>query len=465
MKTMLAMISLWAAVGALCSAEVSITIYNDNFAVVKDSRKMTFQEGLNQLHFTDVAERIDPTSVLFECVSDPTAVTLLEQNFQYDLVNVDMLLKRYLEKSVRLMVKGSGASASQMLEGLLLAVDGGQIILQEPDSKRLSVVSQASVERIELAGGEQTLLTRPTLQWLAHSKKSGQFDCQVAYTTEGVSWRADYLAALNEAEDAVDFSGWVTIDNQSGATYPQATIKLVAGDVRRLARPQQMPEGDMRLMAMKAVPEAPRFEEKPFMEYHLYTLGRKATLENRQIKQIELLAPVQNVPVQKLLVFSLFSGEWGTDKKKVQVKLEFENKPEYGLGMALPKGRVRVFKKDPADQTLEFVGEDSIEHTARLEKLSLYIGDAFDIVPEHKILDQRRGDRFSIYTRSVQLRNRKPKEPATVIVEETMPRWVNWKIEKSSLPFEKKDAFTVRFKVNVPADSTTELTYTVQQMW
>lgn len=442
--------------------EVAITIYNDDFGVVKEQRQMTFEEGLNRKQFTDVAERIDPTSVNFTCVSDPNAVSILEQNFEYDLVNTDSLLKRYIDLPVSLMVKGSGASGSSLLKGTLTAAIGGDLIVQDTQTGQLHIVSRNSVERIQLDEKPEDLLTRPTLIWLAHAVQAGEQLCQVTYTTEGIGWKADYSAVLNDAEDALDFSGWVTINNQSGAAYQDATIKLIAGDVRRITpqRPQPRVRRDMVMAA-----EAAGFEDKPFMEYHLYTLGRKSTIQNRQIKQIELIEPARGVPVEKKLVFATSINQWLVrDRDKVRVTLEFDNEDQHGLGIPLPKGRVRVFKADPADGTLEFVGEDAIDHTARRERLSLYIGDAFDVVPEQKITDQQRGDRFVTFTRSVEIRNRK-EVPETVYVDEVMPQHVNWTIDQSSLPYEKLDAFTCRFKVDVPADSTETLTFTVTQTW
>lgn len=452
-----------AAVAAEESKDVAVTIYNDNFGVVKEQREMTFEQGLNRMQFTGVAERIDPTSVNFLCLSDPDAVSILEQNYEYDLVNTDSLLKRYIDQPVSLLVKGSGASATRLLKGTLTAAIGGDLILQDEESGQLHIVSRNSVERIELDKKPDDLLTRPTLVWLAQAQKAGTHRCQVTYTTDGIGWKADYSAVLNDKEDALDFSGWVTINNQSGAAYPEATLKLIAGDVRRVQ--QQRPVPDSAPLRSSRAVEAAGFEEKSFMEYHLYTLGRKSTLQNRQIKQIELIETARSVPVKKLFVYTTSINPWQVrDKDKVQVKIEFDNEERYGLGIALPKGKVRVFKADPADGTLEFVGEDEIDHTARKEKLSLYIGDAFDVVPEQKITDQRRGDRFVTFTRSVEIRNRKD-EPVSVFVDEIVPSYVNWKIDKSSLPYEKKDAFTCRFKVAAAADSTTTLTFTMTQTW
>lgn len=449
---------------ALSAQDMAVTIYNDNFGVVKEQRQMTFQQGLNRMQYTGVAERIDPTSVNFLCISAPDAVSILEQNYEYDLVNTDSLLKRYIDQPVTLMVKGSGASGVRLLQGVLTAAIGGDLIVQDTDTGQMHIVSRMSVVRIQLDKKPDDLLTRPTLVWLANAEKAGSQLCQVTYTTEGIGWKADYSAVLSDKEDKLDLTGWVTINNQSGAAYNDATIKLIAGDVRRVQPPA--PSVRQEMVMMRAAGAADMgFEEKSFMEYHLYTLGRKSTIQNRQIKQIELIDPARGIPVDKQLVYTTSMNNWLVQgRDKVQVKIEFENKEEDGLGIALPRGKVRVFKADPADGTLEFVGEDTIDHTARREKLSLYIGDAFDVVPEQKIVDQRRGDRFVTFTRSVEIRNRKD-EAVSVFVDEILPQHVNWRIDKSSLPFEKKDAFTCRFKVDVKADSTATLTFTMTQTW
>jgi hypothetical protein len=454
-----------AGMAAETPPDVAITIYNDNFAVVKEHREMAFNKGLNRVQFTGVAERIDPTSVNFLCLSDPDAVSILEQNYEYDLVNTDSLLKRYIDQPVSLLVKGSGSSGSSLLTGVLTAAIGGDLILQDADTGQMHIVSRASVEKIQLDKKPEDLLTRPTLVWLANAEAAGTQRCQVAYTTEGIGWKADYSAVLSEKEDKLDLSGWVTIDNQSGAAYNEATIKLIAGDVRRVQPPAAPMMQERMVIGMAKADNGMGFQEKSFMEYHLYTLGRKSTIQNRQVKQIELIDTARNVPVDKQFVYTTSINDWLTrGRDKVQVKIEFENKEDYHLGIALPKGRVRVFKKDPADDTLEFVGEDQIDHTARKEKISLYIGDAFDIVPEQKIIDQRRGDRFVTFTRSVEIRNRK-EEPVSVFVDEIVPQYVNWKVDKKSHDFEKKDAFTCRFKVDVKADSTATLVYTMTQTW
>jgi hypothetical protein len=445
-------------------AGVGLTIYNENFAVVKERRQMDFTEGQNTVRFTDVASQIDPTSVLFDCLDFPGQVKLLEQNYEYDLVNTQSLLKKYIDKPVKIQVKGSGSSGASLVSGVLLSADGPSLILQDDDGK-MNVISGDSVEHIQLDKKPENLLTRPTLVWLVAAAKKLSGLCQVAYTTEGIGWKADYMAVLNDKDDALDMSGWVTITNNSGAAYQDAALKLIAGDVKRIAPPQ--PPRQMRGMEKMMMADMAEggFEEKPFMEYHLYTLGRKTTLQNNQVKQIELIEPAQNVPAKKVYVYEISMYEWMMrGRNKVQVKVEFENKKENQLGIALPKGRVRVFKKDPADSNLEFVGEDEIDHTPKDEKLSLYIGDAFDIVAEQTMTDARNGDRWQTFTRKVELRNRKD-QAVTVFVDEKIPQGRNWKIDKSSIKYDKKDAYTCRFAVEAGADQITTLEYTMTQTW
>jgi len=451
---------------------VGLTIYNDNFAVVREARKMNFEKGQNTVRFTDVASAIDPTSVKFTCLSSPGAVSVLEQNYEYDLVNTDSLLKRYIDKQVVVAIRGGGSDARKFVEGTLLAGVGGDLIVKSNASNGLEVIERASVEGVSLKEMPDDLVTRPTLVWLTSAQKGGEQLCEVTYTTEMISWKADYTAILNADDTALDFSGWVTINNNSGAGYKDATLKLIAGDVRRIqpARPMDIRGfGAVREMAAKA----PAFEEKAFMEYHMYTLGRKSTINNNQVKQIEFIEPAEGAKAKKVYVYER-SDYWnprgGDRSKKVMVKIEFENKKENKLGIALPKGKIRVFKKDPsslrsagagpADGSLEFVGEDEIDHTPKDEKLSLYIGDAFDIVAEHTLVDSK--EQFGKHREShkIELRNRKNEE-VTVLVDEKFARWVYWEVEKSTHEYEKKDAYTARFPVKVDANTTVTLEYTV----
>jgi len=443
---------------------IALTIYNDNFAVVRESRQMSFDKGLNTVKFTDVASAIDPTSVNFRCLSATGAVSVLEQNYEYDLVNTDSLLKRYIDKNVTVALKGSGADTGKELTGLLLAAMGDSLILKS-QTNDIEILDKNSIEEISLKEMPDDLVTRPTLVWLANAKEKGSQLCQVTYTTEQINWNADYSAVLNADETKIDFTGWVTIDNKSGATYKDSAIKLIAGDVRRITEPERLRRDVIYKMAAEAA--APGFEEKPFMEYHLYTLGRKSTINNNQVKQIEFISPALGVPIKKLYIYERgWQQIYGRSQQSddVQVKLEFENTKENNLGIALPKGKVRVFKKDPADDMLEFVGEDRIDHTAKKEKLSLYIGNAFDVVAEYTLLDSKVSRRMRVETHKIELRNGKDKA-ITVFIDEKFPAWVNWTVDKSTHKYEKRDARTARFEVKIEADSTATVQYTATQRW
>jgi hypothetical protein len=443
---------------------VGLTIYNDNFAVVREARKMKFEKGQNTVRFTDVASAIDPTSVKFNCLSAPGAVSVLEQNYEYDLVNTDSLLKRYIDKNITLMLKGSGADVGKEAKGVLMASIGGDLIIKGDDGQ-LHIVGKAGVEEVSLKEAPEDLVTKPTLVWLTSAQKSGEQLCEVTYTTEQINWKADYTAVLNGDDTALDFSGWVTIDNQCGAGFKDATLKLIAGDVRRIQ--PEVPRMAMREMALNAAKAPGGFEEKAFMEYHMYTLGRKSTINNNQVKQIEFIEPAMSVPAKKIFVYDRGSRWFFEDsqgKGKVKVKIEFENKKENKLGIALPKGKIRVFKSDPADESLQFVGEDEIDHTPKDEKLSLYIGDAFDIVVEHTLIDSKHDRRMARETHKVELRNRK-EQPATIFIDEHIPAWVNWTIDPATHKYTKKDANTARFEVNVEANATVTVQYTVTQTW
>ncbi len=458
-KVISILVCVLMSIGA-CNAKdeegVGLTIYNDNFAVVRQAKQMGFEAGVNTVKFTDVAAAIDPTSVNFKCLSAPGAISILEQNYEYDLVNAESLLKRYIDRDVTVIIGGSGADAARELRGKLLATMGGDYILAS-DTGGIEVVNRSRVEEISLQEMPEDLVTRPTLVWLANAKEAGEKLCQVTYTTEQINWKADYSAVLSEDEASLDFSGWVTIDNKSGATYKDAALKLIAGDVRRIAEP--VVKRRMMLDNEMAVVGGAGFEEKAFMEYHMYTLGRKSTINNNQVKQIEFIEPALGVAAKKLFIYNRQENP-----EKVQVKIEFENTEENKLGIALPKGKIRVFKKDPADENLEFVGEDEIDHTPRKEKLSLYIGNAFDIVPEYKLVDSKQGYRTRTETHQVELRNRK-ETPVEVCVDEKFMQWANWQIADNSRDYEKYDAYTARFKVKIAADSTETIKYTVRQWW
>ena len=455
------------------SPGVSITIYNDNFGVVRDVRQLSFDAGVNTMKFTDVASAIDPTSVSFKCLDTPDFVRILEQNYEYDLVNTSSLLQRYIDKDVSLIVKGAGSDRSKMLRGKLSAYIGNDLIVEQVDGG-LTIVARDSIESISLEEKPEDLVTKPTLVWLANAATAADKECQITYTTGSINWKADYTAILNGDDTALDFNGWVTIDNRSGAAYKDAKIKLIAGDVRRVNEaPQVRYKSSMaRAMVLEAADSAAGFEEKSFMEYHMYTLGRPSTVGNNQTKQIEFVEPVKDVPAEKVFVYETGTNYYWSDpsrKGKVQIKIQFDNKEESKLGIALPKGKVRTFKMDPADGSLEFVGEDTIDHTAKKEEISLYIGNAFDLVVEDNIVDQKNGRSWRTVTRELKLKNTK-KEDAIINVDQKITRYHNWEIDSAKvngqeIQYKKTDAGTARFAVKVPADTEVVLNYKFTETW
>ena len=473
-----AAVVLALAAPALAQAEkpgVSLTVYNQNFAMVKDRRMMDMPKGIGILRFTDVAATIDATSVSFESLTDPAA-TVLEQNYEFDLVSADKLLQKYIDRKITIHTKDE-----KIHEGFLMSYDGRQIVLAEDREKGpIHMVERGdNIKQIlfgELPGG---LLTRPTLVWEVSSAKGGKQLCRVSYVASNIKWRADYNLVVDKAEKFVDLSGWVTINNSTGATYADAAIKLLAGDTGGQPRGRGQvswgPTYYKGLSKLAPTGQVGREVGKAFGEYYLYKLKEPSTINNNQVKQIELLN-ASKVPVKKTYLYdgakigwnyqSRYDGrEFGQqENKKVNVLLEIENRADRKMGFSLPAGKVRVYKKDD-DGSLEFIGEDAIDHTPRDEKMTLYIGDAFDIVGERKQTDFRKPTRRSIVEKfEIKLRNHK-EEAVTVKVVEKLYRWVNWEILESSHPSNQLDSRTIEFPVKVAKDGEATITYTVRYSW
>ena len=463
-----------AGTGATTSNEpgIALTIYNQNFGVVREKRNVEVLDKIGMLRFADVAAQIDGTSVQFKSLTDPNA-TVLEQNYEYDLVSADKLLDKYIDKPIAVLTKDGSRYA-----GTLLSFDGNQLVIrQEGDKNEIVMVQRGdNVKDIQFGALPEGLITKPTLVWRLATEKPGRQLVEVAYQTGGISWQADYNAVLNAKDTALDLGGWVTINNQSGATYKDAKLKLIAGDVRRLQPPQayQATMGKMRMLAG----EAAGFEEKAFFEYHLYTLGRPSTVAQNQTKQIELLKTA-DVPVKKVFLydgapqFRFYGGlvtdaNYGSEEsnKKVNVIIEVKNSKDNHMGMPLPKGKVRLYKRDPADASLEFIGEDQIDHTPKDETVKLHIGDAFDIVGERKRTDFHVDTSRHVMTESFEIRIRNHKEePLEVLVKETLYRGNNWEIIQASHNWTKYDSNTIHFPVKVDKDGEQVITYTVRYTW
>lgn len=448
------------------------------YAVVRQQRDINLARGRNNVRFNDVAAYIDPTTVMFESLTDPAGTSVVEQNFQFDLVNQDKLLQKYIDQTVKIdQVRGNSV---ETFSGTLLSTAGGMTLKRDDGTIQL-LPANAGVTLPSLPGG---LITRPTLVWDMNAKQAGNHRTRVSYQTAGLTWWADYNLTYAEGNNAnsckLDIGAWVSIINQSGAGYANAKLKLVAGDVQR-AQPAGRADG-----AVYAAPALARneksagFAEKSFFEYHLYTLGRATTLPDNSTKQIELFPAARNVPCEKTLVYyGLAPGYYGysasplTDRNlgvqsnnKVDVYLGFRNSPEHNMGMPLPSGRIRVSKLDDADRTLEFIGENVIDHTPRNENVLVKLGSAFDVVGERRQVDFKIDTSKKTMSEEIEikLRNQK-KEPVTVMARENLYRWVNWQITAKTHDYEKQDARTVQFPVKIAAGAEVTLRYSVQYTW
>ena len=463
-RIVLVMLLLLMAVPACAQESVEVTIYNQNFALVKDQRYFDFEKGANKIEFKDVAALIEPTSVHFVSVSSPSSCNILEQNYEYDLVNAGKLLFKYIDKPIKVVTK-----EGDVYEGTLLSYDDAQLVIQT--SNGLAMVARPNnIKEISFDKLPEGLITKPTLIWLLESRKGGKQLTEVSYLTNGLNWNCEYVAVLDKNDRNLDLDGWVSINNMCGATYKDAKIKLIAGDVKRAQDYKRVNDRlDDEMPMLKA--SAPQFEEKAFFEYHMYTLQRPATLKDNQTKQISLLNATGS-PIKKELIFDPSKGSQGwwyysdkseTLKEKARVELEVVNSKANNLGMPLPKGKVKVYKKD-ADGSLQFIGEDAIDHTPKDEKIRLYIGDAFDVVGERTRKDFKTEYRTAYETFEIVLRNHKEQE-IEVKVDEKLWRYTSWDIVKTSANFEKKDASTIEYIVKVPKNGEAKVTYTVKYSW
>ena len=366
----------------------------------------------------------------------------------------------------------------KVVDGTLISSNDG-LVLRGADGQIHALREWSNIRFGELPGG---LITRPTLEWDVDSDKGGSQRARVAYQTGGITWWADYNLIFTEGADAnsgfVDVGAWVSLLNQSGARYQDAKLKLIAGDVNRVEAAQEFARLQVTGSAMVADAAAPGFEEKAFFEYHLYTLGRPATIPNNSTKQIELFDSATRVPAKKQLIYygADFGGYYGqpmmdremgpSSNTKVDVWLKFDNDKASGMGMPLPAGRMRVSQQDKADGSLEFIGEDTIKHTPKDEDVRVKLGTAFDVVGERRQTDFVLNTKGRVMEEAFEIKVRNHKEQSVeVIVRENLYRWSQWSLIEQSSPSEKKDARTVEFPVRVAADGEAVITYRVRYTW
>lgn len=450
------------------------------YAIIKQERDLMLDGERSTIRFTDVAAYIEPTTVGFTSLTDPTGTQVIEQSYEFDLVSTEKLLQKFLGKPITVVqARGDGVETQS---GRLLSADGG-IVLQNADGGVQIIRSYTDVRLPELPGG---LIIKPTLVWDVLAKKPGKQRVRVTYETKAMTWWADYNVVFSEGKNAnsglLDIGAWVTIINKSGATYPDARLKLIAGDVHRAPQPQPQYKARRRMetFAMADAAGVAGFQEKTFFEFHLYTLGRPTTLPDNATRQIELFPTARQVPCEKVMVYYGLPGAYRgffstprTDRnfgvqsnKKVDIYLRFKNEKDIGMGMPLPSGRIRVSKRDEADGTLEFIGEDTIDHTPKKEEVLIKLGSAFDVVGERKQVDFSVDNRRDTMTETIEIKLRNHKDEAVkVIVKENLYRWTNWKITESTKRQNKIDSRTIHFPVEVPADGEVTIKYTVRYTW
>ncbi len=428
---------------------VAVTVYNDNLGLVREQRTIELGEGESTYSFRDVAALIDPTSVHLRPL-DNGELEVLEQNYEYDLLSSDKLYQKYLEKKVELFFEDG-----EMIAGTLLSHGrGGQIIIRNDRDARISVVNGDQLRSVDLIGDMEGFVTRPTLVWALRNGGGRKRDVEVEYLTSGMSWHAEYVALADEANESIELSGWVSVDNRSGGEFRDARLKLMAGSVHRA--PVRSPERFDYASSPMYAKGAAAVEERSLFEYHLYEVARPTTIRNNQVKQIAFV-PNTTVPVTKEFLF-----EPQRNHEKIEVILEFENREKDGIGIALPAGLVRVFQDDGRGGS-EFIGEDRIDHTPRNEKVRLLVGEAFDLVGEKKTLDETRvSNRVRRSKVEIRLRNRKEEQVNIKVLERLGG---DWTIDQSSHSFRKEDARTAEWTVPVEPDGETVITYTVTIRW
>ncbi len=434
--------------------EVSITVYNQNFGLVREVRDLNVPSGRVSLDFQDVSQSIQPETVAIKSLGGK--LNVLEQNYRYDLLSPQKLLEKYVGRKVKVYRWNEKTGRDDVYDAEVLSVDQGTVL------KINGEITYNFPGRIAFPSVPPNLIAKPSLVWLLDS--GGRQKVEVTYLTQNLSWVADYVFVLNAADNAGDLTGWVTLNNTTGTTYDNAKLKLVAGDVQRVTATAT---GRDEEAMDDEVAEQKQFNEESFFEYHLYTLNRPTTLLTNEQKQVTLLE-AHGIHVDKKLIFYgqqyYYRGRYGQvmSNQKVGVYLDFQNTEQNHMGMPLPKGTVRVYKADKSGAK-QFIGEDSIDHTPRDERVRIKMGEAFDVVGDRKQTDYKIISSCVVDTSwEIDLRNHKDTATAVEVYE---PVGGDWTIESSSMPFVKKDAHTFTFTPHVPARGKAKITYRVRVRW
>ncbi len=427
--------------------DVAVTVYRDNLGVVKDRRRFVLPSGESEIRFAEVASSIDPTSVHLRSAGRGGDVSILYQDYRYDLASSDKLLEKYVDQQIDVATKDD-----QVKRGTLLSFDPVSLVIQEQGGG-VSLLNRQEVRQVGARELPKGLITRPTLVWRVRASGGGERDLEVSYTTASLGWHAEYVAVLDESRNSLELEGWASVENRSGATFEDARLKLVAGTIHRatpVARP--MPYA-LEARMMKAEGAATQLEERGFFEYHVYELPERATLTNNEVKQVALLHATGIKAARK------FTYDGSVDQDHVQVRVEFMNDRASGLGMPLPEGIVRAFQRD-TDGSLELVGEDRIQHTPKNQTVRVAIGDAFDIAAERKQTEVRQiSSKVNEISYEVQLTSHRKDAVEVTVIEHA--DW-QWDIVRSTVPPQKKDSRTFEFQVRCEPEKPVTVAYTVR---
>ncbi len=459
-------------------AQPALTVYSQNFAVVRERVPLNLQAGDNAVTFAGATLQLEPDSVVLRDPAGRVQIRVLEQSYRADVMSQGLLLSLNEGKEIDFLVRGQDAK-EHTVHGKIIRSGyspGGQPtdpIIEVDGKLRFSLPGEPLFPALAGDG-----ILKPTLTWRIAADQTAQFQAELGYVTGGMSWQAAYNLVAPEKGDLLDIVGWVTVNNQSGKVFENATVKLMAGNVNKIA-PKGTP-GPMarRELMMTAVADMGQVTEKAFDEFHLYSLARSVTLRDRETKQVEFMRAI-GVKAPVIYVydggsnFGQFYGGMNRDpgygtqsNSKVWVMREFRNSEDNKLGLPLPKGRMRFYRRDDADGRIEFTGENELEHTAKNELIRIYTGDAFDVVGERVRTDFQNSGRQDYAEESfeIKVRNRKA-EPIEVRVVEHLYRWSNWRILQQSDESTKKDAQTIEFRIPLKPDEERTVTYRVRYDW
>ena len=444
--------------------ELNVTVYNSNIALVRDVRNLSLPSGTFRLKFMDIAATVNPATVHFRSLNEPDKLGVIEQNYEYDLLEPAKLLHKYVGKEVTLVrsYQDAGTTKYEEIKATLLSDNNGPVWKIGND-----IVTGMYTQTYRFPEVPANLYERPTLLMSLENSGARKQQVEASYLANNLSWNADYVLTVARDDKNADLDGWVTVVNNSGTAFRNAHLQLVAGELNRVGNFQAGVGVAREALMAKAVP-APQFQQEAFSEYHLYTLGRKTSVEDKETKQISLLQG-SGVPVEKIYMVNGQSYYYRSQqapgaplKDPVLVYYKFKNEEKNGLGIPLPAGNVRVYQKDSHGGIL-FAGEDRIDHTPKDEDVNIHIGNAFDVVAEHKQTDFKHVDtRTWEFEYEVTLRNHKD-APITVQVNE--PIGGDWEMLSSTFKYTKTAAFAAQFTVPVAKDGTSVLKYRVRAKW